>query len=160
MIYTNEYDAPQPIVALRELHNRVAELESNELEMWACCFKANDPADKILRNISPVQVVVSIVEEEVRYRGRVHILKAYEQNGYASGRRKAIKIDSANSHGDLLLCDTYEECVRVYNLMVQKELEYTERILASRTAYLQNRISELRNSLIPGYISETAAPES
>lgn len=152
MIYTDEWiDGRERITVLKD---RVIQSEDNQLIMWATCFKQNDPGEKVLRNIPPVQVVVTTVEEINRHSRIDLFLKAYEQDGYLGGRRKEIKITSSNNHGDLIICDTYRECVETYNNIIRRELERAKEVLVSRTAYINSRIKLLESSFVPGFVVE------
>lgn len=125
------------------------------LTKWATCFKQNDPGDKVLRNIKPMQIRLVLVENP-RYHASSslsvrYILKAYENDRYEYGRRKEVKIESNNSHGHLTITDTIEEASRCYNLKIRNMLSTSEVTLERRIKEMSKSIEFLKDSILPGY---------
>lgn len=170
MIYAYDYDDRMDILErfaplhgiteiqeLRVLTQRIMDLPEPEqgprgLVMWACCIRQNDPGEKMLRNIPPIEVYVTAEEKPSHYSGWGPTIQttAYQNNK----RSKEIKIFT-NNHGNLVLCDTYDEACRHYNAKVDSYLHWTQITLEHRTQFLQNRLRELREAHIGGHIAET-----
>lgn len=163
MIYGNDYEIRRiggfEVIDYKELIERILSQPDDEdpkhLVMWATCLRQNDPGEKILRNIAPTLVYVTVKSEPSRYAHLPHhaaIIHELEVSDNAK-RNKKIKLYT-NNHGDLTLADLYDEAVRYYNRKVDHYLKHTREALKARTEYMEGRINELASFRIAGFILE------
>lgn len=145
------------VMDFAELRDRILMQPEGEqnLVMWATCLRQNDPGEKILRNIPPILVYVTLISEPNPF-AHINGQPAVKYHLHAvdnAKRNKEIKIYT-NNHGDLILCDMQEEATRYYNRVIDVYIKSTRDALKSRTQYLEDKISSLHGFRIAGSIVE------
>jgi hypothetical protein len=122
--------------------------ESNQTvreHLWVYAFNWREIGAKILRNIPPTQITITMTSSRVTYqRDRL--------SAVSEDKHKVIDLDSNAYGSECVIYDNYEECAAAYNKEILDTIERREQGKAYVLEKYEANLKKARDSLIPGFI--------
>lgn len=124
------------------LKDKILQSDNQSIVVWACCFSQQDPMQRVLRHVSPLEVVLTMEKTIELYRSPQRKIVARPNT---QRRRAQLLVETQEEKGDLVFADTEKECHAFYQQVIQDHLDSFAIVIEKRKvamdAAVQNLIS-------------------